>query len=370
MHIQKVAAIGGSERHLLTLLPALADRGIDVSMVVLEAPGAEPFLGALANAGIVHQAIDAGPNLSPSAVARLVSLLRHHKPDLVHTHLVHADLYGQVAARLTGRVGISTVHSEHCIRSGAVYRSAARIGGHLARHTIAISDHVARAVVGTRTAPAARVAVIPYGIDAERWFVGPEDRKRFRRALGMDDDGLIVGIASRLIAGKGHEHLVRSIAAVRRSSVPVALFIAGDGPTRPALEDLCRRENVGDYVSFLGFVEDVAGFMAATDVVVFPTQPELGEGFGLAALEAMAAGRPVIATRVASLPEVVVDGQSGLLVEPGDVGALSDALIMLATDPERCRNFGILGRQRAVEAFSLDSMVSALVDLYTEVMDR
>lgn len=147
---------------------------------------------------------------------------------------------------------------------------------------------------------------------------------------------------------------------------PTALLVAGDGPLRSMLENQARR--LGTDARFLGFVSDMPAFMNACDIVVFPTQPELGEGFGLAALEAMAAGRPVIATAIASLPEVVIDGGSGMLVAPGSAAALAKAISLLASDEVLRRRLGEAASIRATEAFSIESMTEATIAVYKELV--
>jgi glycosyltransferase involved in cell wall biosynthesis len=145
------------------------------------------------------------------------------------------------------------------------------------------------------------------------------------------------------------------------------LLIAGDGPLRAELEEMGRRCAPGR-VEFLGFISDMKTFMRAADVLAFMTQPELGEGFGLAALEAMAAGRPVLATNVASLPEIVVDGRSGVVVPPGSVAAVSDALRALATDDRWRAQLGAGAADRARTAFTLEAMVSRTMAVYDECL--
>jgi glycosyltransferase involved in cell wall biosynthesis len=146
------------------------------------------------------------------------------------------------------------------------------------------------------------------------------------------------------------------------------LVIAGDGPLRAELERRADDLGLGERARFLGFVADVRGFMTACDALAFPTQPELSEGFGLAALEAMAAGRPVIASTVGSLPEVVSDEVTGLLVEPDDVPDLAAALIRIADSPTLRRELGERSVIRAREDFSLAEMVNRTVSVYNEVL--
>jgi glycosyltransferase involved in cell wall biosynthesis len=146
------------------------------------------------------------------------------------------------------------------------------------------------------------------------------------------------------------------------------LLVAGAGPLQRALEQRAAELGLTTRASFLGFVADMRAFMNACDLLVFPTLPELSEGFGLSALEAMAAGRPVVATRVGSLPEVVLDGETGVIVDPASVAALSDALARMIDGSDLREQMGRSGARRAQQVFSLERMTDATLDLYCEVL--
>ena len=211
------------------------------------------------------------------------------------------------------------------------------------------------------------VRVVPYGIDLDTRRLDPTTRADVRRDYAMGDDKVTVTIAARLIEGKGHEHLLDALHAAMPAAPHLTLLVAGDGPLRPQLEAQAR-SLPEDTVRFLGFIDDTRGLIGASDVVVFPTLPSLGEGFGLTALEAMAAGVPVVASDVGALPEVVADGRTGLIVPGGDIPTLAQALIRLANGPVERRRLGTAGLARARERFSLDVMVEATLAVYAEAL--
>ena len=368
LHIQKATGVSGSERHLLALLPRLQQEGVDVKALVLISGEGARFADALRRLHVNVVVQPAGPDVDPMATIRLVREIRRFRPDLVHTHLIHADLYGQVAARLTGVPGVSSVHSAHTFYRRQPYRSAASVAGHLARRTIAISHYVSELLVNAGIVPQDRVRMVHYGLDSQAWTSDPEVRSEARRRMGLGGSEVTIGIASRLIRNKGHESLLEAVAALRGRGTPVRLLVAGDGPLRAELEALSSARGLTGAVQFLGFLANVRSFMVACDIIAFPTQPELGEGFGLAALEAMALGRPVVATRVASLPELVAHDKSGLLVEAGDPAALAGALEQLALDAPLRDRLGAGGRQRATKMFSLDEMAERTVAVYDEAL--
>jgi glycosyltransferase involved in cell wall biosynthesis len=365
LHVQKVAGIGGSERHLLSLLPCLADAGVEVRMLVAATGEADRFVEALAARDVALRAVTAGPHLNPLLVGAVAREIRGFRPDVVHTHLVHADIHGQLAMVAGHAARVSSFHSTPAFYRREPFRSGARIAGRRAGAVIAISEHVRRFLLGLRLAPAERVHVVHYGIDASRWPLGEAERDRARERLGLRSGEIAVGVAARLIPGKGHSLLFEALAAARRDAPQLRLLVAGDGPLRAQLEREAGRTAPGA-VTFLGFVPDMRGFMNACDLIAFPTEPALGEGFGLAALEAMASGRPVLASSVASLPEVVTNGDTGLLFDPRSADELAASLVTLATRPELREQLGARGRERARAVFSLERMVERTLGVYHE----
>lgn len=368
LHVQKVAGIGGSEQHLLTLLPALRAAGADVRMLVPATREFDRFTDPLRASGVHVRAVSAGPDLNPLLIPSLLSEIRSFRPDLVHTHLVHADLHGQVAAGLARVRRVSSVHGTPGFYRREPYRSAARLAGRFCCATIAISDHVRRFLMSLKLAAPDRIAVVPYGIDASRWNLAEEDRARTRSQLGVAEGEVAIGIAARLIPGKGHELLLDAHRTASRDFPSLRLLIAGDGPLRSGLE---RQASAlaNQTVSFLGYLPDMRDFMNACDVLAFPTEPALGEGFGLAALEAMAAGRPVVATSTASLPEVVSDAETGFLVHPGAADELAARLLQLAQDERLRRELGRRGRERADALFSVETMVQRTIAVYERALN-
>lgn len=367
LHVQKVSGIGGSERHLLALLPGLRDRGIEVAMCALVDADGPKFVDALKACDVEVVTCGAGGDGDPRYLARVGRAIHRYEPDLVHTHLIHADLYGQVMARTLGKPAVSTVHSADSFYRRQPYRTVAKAVGHLACRTVAISEHVAGYLRELRTVPEERLRVIHYGVDAQRWSGDARERAQARARLDIRSDDFVVGAASRLIPGKGHEFLLDAFETATRTEPHLLLLLAGDGPLKERLRSRAAGLGPGR-ARFLGFLPEIHDFMAACDVVVFPTSPDLSEGFGLAALEAHAAGRPVIATRVGSLPEVVIEGTTGLLVEYGDTRQLQEALLALASDTALRHRLGAEGRRRAETMFTLQKMVSRTLEIYEEVV--
>jgi glycosyltransferase involved in cell wall biosynthesis len=365
LHVAKANGIGGSERHLFTLLPGLSDRGIDVGMCVLAEGAAQRFVEPLQRLGVPVVTRCAGPNENPLLIPVIARQIRRFRPDLVHTHLLHADLYGLPAAR---GLGVPAIRSVHRTVGRRGYVCLERLVGPLAGCTIAISDEVARFVRDARLATPERVRTVRYGIDAAPFATAPLGRAAARAALGCGPDEVSVGIASRLVPGKGHAFLIDAVGAAHRKAAAIRLHVAGDGALGGELRQRASRLLPPGVATFHGHVTDIGSFLAACDVLVFPTLPEFGEGFGLAALEAMAAGCPVVATPMGGLPDMVVDGVTGMLVAPGAVDQLAAALVHLAEDAALRTAMGANAAARARREFSADAMVAATAGIYEELL--
>jgi glycosyltransferase involved in cell wall biosynthesis len=344
VHVHRIRGIGGSERHLLTLLPALRERGVDVSFIGLDDPAGvlEPFYAEL---DVPFERLAAPRDLDPALAWRLARVLRAQRPDLVHTHLVHADAYGAVAPGV--RI-VSTKHNPDPFRTGS-FRYVERALARRASRIIAISDAVQRFSVEQVGLPADKVEVVHYGLDAlpEAWAENPPLELR---------DPLLLAVC-RLAPQKGLETAVRALA-----ELPGATFIVlGDGPDRAALEGLADSLGVHDRLALPGRVGDVAALYRRATVVVHPAR---WEGFGLAMLEAMLAGKPVVAARAGSAPELVADGETGLLVPVDDARALAEAVGSLLADPARAEAMGRAGFERAGAEFSVAKMAEKTREVY------
>ena len=368
LHIQRVKGIGGSERHLLFLLPALAAVGVDVRMCVLRTGSGDLFVEELRTAGVDVTVRAAGPDVNPILIPSLISEIRSFRPDIVHTHLVHADMHGQAAAFITRVPGVSSVHATPDFYCREPYRSAGRAVGRVAARRIAISQHVANFVRDEGLAPPERIRTVPYGIDAAGFHRTAAERDRVRVALGCSADAVAIGVASRLIPGKGHDVLIEAFATAVTEHPNLRLFVVGEGPERAALEARATRACPPGTFQFLGFVREIAEFMSACDAIAFPTQPEFGEGFGLAALETLAAGRPLISSDTGPLPEINVDGITGFVVPARSRAGFARALVAVASDPPLRQRLGDAAARRARETFSLDAMVENTIAVYSELV--
>lgn len=368
VHISKVKGIAGSERHLLALLPELARQGVEVSMLVLEDPRqpADGFSGALEESSVPVRRVAIYGHVDPSLPERLSVHLRALAPDILHTHLLHADLYGLYAAEKASiPCAVSTRHNDNPFRRNPILRWINRRTMRRAKRVIAISNALARFVSEVEGIEAGRIVTIHYGLDP---LAAPHANRAAARAeLGCDGSGPVVGFFGRLVRQKGVDILLRAFARVRRLFPAARLVIVGDGEERPGLEALARDLGLASVASFAGWIEDAPRLMAACDLIAMPSR---WEGFGLVALEAMSAARPLAASRVSALPEIVMEGKTGLLVPPEDPDALAEAVSYLLADPARAAAMGRAGYERLVHDFSVEKMVRATLDVYDAVVGQ
>jgi glycosyltransferase involved in cell wall biosynthesis len=356
LHMQKVAGISGSEAHLLQLLPDLRARGWDVEFLMLheDEPGAWEFARELEGRGVPLADVRLRADVDPIAYADVTALLARRRPRILHTHLVHADVYGQIAGATTRvPVRLSTKHGFNWFRESRFFGLADRAVASLAHVHVAISQGLARYLAEVEGFDESEFEVVHYGI-AGRDGVEPY--------AGSEPRFLCIG---RLIPVKGHLVLLRALAQARAREPGLVLQIAGQGPLEPALKAYAKELGLSGAVRFLGYVSPIQAAIEGAAAVVVPS---LGEGFGMVALEAMERGRPVIASDVGGLPEIVADGETGFVVPAGDAEALADAMVALASDLPRAAAMGKAGRRRALESFTQERSTQGIERLYLRAL--
>ena len=357
LHLQKVAGISGSEAHLISLRPRLKERGWDIRFLMLHEhePGAWEFANELTAQGIPLDAIPLAADVDPVAFIRLGAYLARHRPKILHTHLVHADVYGQLTGALTGvPLRVSTKHGFNEFRENPGFALGDRAIATFAHAHIAISRGLARYLEEVEGFDGASFEIVHYGIEPDgttRPYEGPRPRL------------LCVG---RLIPIKGHIVLLRAFAEARRQIPELRLDIAGRGPLEPALRALAKELEVDDAIRFLGYVAPVQRAIEDVAIVVVPS---MGEGFGMVALEAMERARPVIAAEIGGLGELVDEGVTGLLVPPGEADPLAQAIVRLASDLPRALEMGQAGRRRALEQFLQERCTDRTELLYRDKLE-
>lgn len=359
---------GGAENHLLALLTHADRDAFELETAVLTGEG--ELVPIFQRAGIPVHLLRAHGRFDPLALRRLKRLLRERRFDVVHSHLFRADIYGALAVAQTPEprpLLVSTRHNDDRFFLnpfvGLVHYGVS------ARQDliIAISDHIARFTVARGVSDPSRVRRVYHGIEPLVTRELERQGQRIRTELGIAADDFLVGNVGRLALQKGQRHLIAAMPRLLERVPRAHAVIAGGGDLEEYLRSLTDEVGVADRVHVLGPRKDVPALMHAIDVFAMPS---IWEGFGLVLLEAMSAARPIVASRVATIPEVVVDGETGVLVPPGDPIALADALAELAENPAVGRQFGEAGRERLRRYFSIEKMVGDTELLYRELIDE
>ncbi len=356
-----LAEVGGAQSYVASLLPALVDR----FEVVVAAHGSGPLRGAAELAGarfvsLRHVRRPIRPWRDLAGLFELYVLFRRECPDIVHANSSKAGLLGRLAAFAAGvPIRVFTAHGwAFAARTGLTarcYRWADRLVRPLTTVTVCVSEHDRLAGIRARTCSADRTILIRNGIPLDS---APRAR-HFERARP-----LLVSVG-RLKAPKDFLTLVRAFALLPADAFEA--LIVGEGPGRARLERELRRLGLEGRVTLAGERADVTAVLAFSDVFVLAS---LSEGLPVSVLEAMAAELPVVATSVGGIPELVVDGKTGLLVRPRDPKALRDALARLLDDRDLRRRLGAIGRVRAETLFGVEPFRRAHVELYAAELAR
>jgi glycosyltransferase involved in cell wall biosynthesis len=306
-----------------------------------------------------------------AALAALVRLVRRLRPHIVHTHTAKAGTLGRLAAWLCRVPVVVHTYHGHVLRgyfSPAKTRAFAAIERALARVTdalVAVSPRVRQELLELGIGRADRFEVVPLGLDLEPFASAERRRGELRRELGLDAATPLAGIVARLVPIKAHEILLAAARLLADRPAPPRVVIAGDGERRAELEALAAADGLRGRVHFLGWRADLPRIYADLDVVVLCSR---NEGSPVALIEAMAAGRPVVATRVGGVPDVVIDGESGLLVPEDDAPALAQAIARVLDEGELARRLGAAGRRQALERFGAGRLVRDIDALYARLL--
>jgi glycosyltransferase involved in cell wall biosynthesis len=369
--------VGGAALSVLELAAGQRRRGHDVLVVAGTIPPGEASMEHVADeleVPYLHLPVlqrELSPRADAAAVRALRGIIREQRPDVLHTHTAKAGTTGRTAAVLAGRARPdATVHTFHGhVLSGyfdprreRAYRLVERALAHATDRLIAVSDEVRDDLVGFHVAPPAKFAVVPYGFDLDgRIQADGATRAAKRSHLGADDETFVVGWAGRLTEIKRPLDLVRAAARVEGS----LLVLAGDGELRPEVERTARELGVEGRIRLLGYVDDMGDWYAAFDAFLLTSQ---NEGAPVVAIEAQAAGVPVVATDAGGTRTVVEDGATGFVVPIGDIDALADRLAYLRDERAERARLGAAGAREMRKRFSVERMVDDVQRIYQEIL--
>jgi glycosyltransferase involved in cell wall biosynthesis len=373
--------MGGPALHVAYLSEGLRERGYDTTLVAGTLARGEDSMSFVAEElGVrVERVPELSREISPlrdiRAILRLAQLIRRERPQILHTHTAKAGAVGRIAALAAGEarppIIVHTFHG-HVLRGyfdpvrAYGFRLLERWLATKSTALIAVSPQVRDDLVDLGVAPREKFAVIRLGIELDERISAPEGaRAETRRQLGVPPDAFVVGWIGRMTGVKNTEEVLAALKLLRDRGVDAYLCMVGDGPDREGLERRAHELGVVKRCLFLGYQEEVARFYAAFDGMILPS---VNEGTPVSAIESLAAGRPVVATRVGGVPDVVADGEDGFLVDPGATGQLADRLEQLARDPELRARMGERGRSRVGGRYAVARLVDDMDRLYRALL--
>ncbi|MEZ4591522.1 MAG: glycosyltransferase family 4 protein [Chloroflexota bacterium] len=358
-------ALGGIQTHLVTLASAVSHMGHDVYVILPATAVLDPMIPPLQAAGVTVHRLNNTPFTRRDRLAMITTLarlLRQIRPDLLHIQQ-SVPGYDQKATLVARLVGVPiTLITEHDYPRplGGLRDKLLPAFTRLVDGVITVS-HFSRQLLTDKPYPSHKIAVVHNGINLQEFAPGPELEER------PFPQRFTIGYLGRLEPHKGIDDLLHATALLLPIQPNLHVEISGDGPERPFLEALAQKLNIADHVHFLGRVPSAANFLRQLDVFVLPSR---FEAFGLVAAEAMAVGTPVIVSNAGGLPEVVTDGQTGLVVPVDNRPALAQAIGQLASQPTLRQQLIQAGKRHSQTYFSVTRMASETVNLYQKHLSK
>lgn len=365
--------IGGPAIHAILLTRGLQNEQFSSVLVTgLEGPHEGSMRDLATSHGVEPRVLrELGREVSPindlRATLAMYRLIRATRPHIVHTHMAKAGTAGRVAARLA-RVPIivhtfhgHTFHSYWGPVKSAVFLQIERTLGAVTDCVVAITEAQKADIANYGVAPLSRITTIPLGLEIEPMLEAEQYRGHLRADLGVPAGRPLIGIVARLVPIKAHEVFLEAAVRIRAEAPDATFLIIGDGERRSDLEAMAQQLGVMDATRFVGWRTDMREVYADLDVVTLCSN---NEGSPVALIEALAAARPVVSTNVGGVPNVVQDGESGLLVPSRDPGAFAEAVLTMLRDPDRAAAFGQAGRRAVFPRHASGRLVQDVERLY------
>jgi glycosyltransferase involved in cell wall biosynthesis len=372
--------MGGPAIHVSNLAAGLEPRGYETTLVAGSLARGEDSMAFLAERlGIPVLTVpelqrEVSPIDDARSVRRMRDIIRELRPHILHTHTAKAGAIARAAALVSGEarppILVHTFHG-HVLKGyfdpvrtvffKEVERSLARVTDAL----VAVSPEVRDELVAAGIAPREKFAVIRLGIPLEERLGDATADLDYRQLYGIPEQAFVVGWVGRMTDVKDTDAVLEIVGAARAKGLDAALVMVGDGPDRERLEQLAHDLGIARSTFFVGYQPEVAGYYELFDAFLLPS---VNEGTPVSAIEALASGTPVVATRVGGVPDVVRDGEDGFLFEPGDTDAAAERLARLASDPALGATLGESGKERVLERYSVARLVDDVDRLYRSLL--
>jgi glycosyltransferase involved in cell wall biosynthesis len=361
------SGIGGAEKILYYTATGLNYNKYDVSVCSLKKNG--EIAGDLEKQGIEVCCLHMGGRerflgwlSSIITLIRLFPYLIRIRPTIIHSFLFRANILARIAGYLTG---VPIVISSVRVMGGEkkYFHYVEMITSFMVDHYVAVSESVKRYIIDKSKISAEKISVIYNGVNIKSQDDLHEQNPKM--PFKIEDEDRILMTVGRLHEQKGHCYLIQAVSKVRKEFPKVKLLVTGEGEEENNLKKLVKSLDLTNKVIFAGLSSDIEGILPIAELFILPS---LWEGLPNVLLEAMAAGKPVVATKVGGIPEIVVHGETGILIPPRDTDALAIAIIDLLQNKLKAKNMGEAGRIRAGKRFSIYKMIEKTENLYQELL--
>jgi len=358
-------AIGGAEVKLLELVKEIKKRSPQTYYPIVCAIGqGGPLQERFEKMNVETYVFPKKHKYDVFLIYKVYQLLKKKRIDILQTNLYYADIIGAYAAKLAGMTKViswdaMTAPYHYGIKNLLAYRLASK----WFVVSVAVSNAIKTKIIQERHVPADKTTTIHYGVDLQ-YFLDTKNQA-YRKILGFHSKDIVLGTVARLSEQKGHRYLIDAIKEIVKKYENIRVLFIGDGPLRKKLELQVNQLGLDSIIKFLGFRSDVKEILGVLDIFILPS---LFEGLPNVVLEAMACGKPVIATNVSGIPEIIVDHQTGILIPPKDSNAIVQAIFQMLENPKKMKMMGKMSRKRVEEEFNLKKQVNSFIELYEKML--
>lgn len=374
LHVIRPAE-GGMKGHLLALAGGLHKFGYDIEVAC---PGDSSLAREIQGLGLAVHFINLVGPLNPiqdlRCVIQLYKIVRQGQYDIIHFHGAKAGLVGRIAAvasrcpRTVLTAHNFIIYDEVPLAKKILFKYGEKLLSRATSRIITVSEALKADLTDNYQLKAEHITPVYNGIDTAK-YLERRDHAPTKTKWGIGQAKYVIGTVARMAPQKGLQYLLEAVALIKktdpRKAGEIACVVAGDGPLQAELANQAKRLGIENQIIFPGFVRDMPDVLACLDIFVIPS---IAEGLSITTIEAMAAGLPVIASRVGGLPELVDEGVTGYLVEPRNPSALAQAILKMMNEPEKARTMGENGRALACRNFSTETMISNTCKVYEQVL--
>jgi glycosyltransferase involved in cell wall biosynthesis len=365
LHIYQNSKIGGVQQQLLSLLKAYNRERFNPIFCCL---GPKQEMGKeIEGIGIEFISLNKlrYNRFSPGIVLELHRLMKIKQIHVVRTHRYRSNLYGRLAAFSSGvPVIIASVHDNYRTDKRPNRRIMNRILSKITDKIVAVSEDVKEDIIRYDRIDPSKLQVIPNGIDVER-FNPEKNTSNIRKEFPLEEDDIVIGFIGRIVPAKGLEYLLNALPYLKEEFKSIKLLIIGEGSLVEKLKEKAKKNNIFDNILFTGVRRDIPEILASIDIFVMPST---AEGLPNSLLEAMAMGKPVVATEVGGIPELIKNGRSGLLVPPRNPEALATAIKDLITNDQLAAKMGQAARNFVLNNYSIVEIAQKWQTLYLSIL--